>query len=58
MIFFGAVALLAVASAIILGVVMSNRIATMRMSVIDDENPTRCRRKTVIGVRCILPATV
>lgn len=38
MIFFGAVALLAIASAIIIGVVMSDRIATMRMSVIDDEN--------------------
>jgi len=38
MIFFGVVALIAIASAIVIGVVASNRVATMRMSVIDDEN--------------------
>lgn len=37
-IFFGVVALIAIASAVVIGVVASNKIAYMRMSVIDDEN--------------------
>ena len=38
MIFFGALAALAIATAVILGVVMSNKISTMRMSQVTDEN--------------------
>lgn len=37
-IFFGVIALLAIASAIVIGVVAANKIAFMRMSVVDDEN--------------------
>lgn len=38
MIFFGVVALLAIASAIVIGVLAADKAASMRMSVIDDEN--------------------
>ncbi len=38
MIFFGTVALLAVASAIVLGVTLSDKVAQMRMSQVTDEN--------------------
>lgn len=38
MIFFGALALIAIAAAIFVGVVSANKVAEMQMSVIDDEN--------------------
>lgn len=38
MIFFGVIALIAIASAVTIGVVASDKIAFMRMSVIDDDN--------------------
>lgn len=37
-IFFGVVALLAIATAVVVGVLSANKVAQMRMSVIDDEN--------------------
>lgn len=37
-IFFGVIALLAIASAITIGLIASNKVAMMRMSVIDDDN--------------------
>lgn len=45
MIFFGTLAALAIASAIVIGIVASNRIAQMRMSQVSDENYYKVSRE-------------